>query len=97
MSIGQKRVVRHLSDVITNHLIALTTEVNELRREIRHDELDQIDRDTLMLYDNLFVMMDSVASSVQKIKDAKYIFEQDSSYGKVFFLDFTLGRLKNEI
>lgn len=97
MSIGQKRVIRHLTDVITTHLDTLASEVNELRKEIRVEELDQVDRDMLAMYDGVMNNFQQLSSSFQQIKDAKYSFEHNVGYGKIFFLDFTLGRQKNEV
>lgn len=97
MSIGQKRVIHHLSDVISDRLSSLTAEVNQLRQEIRTDELDQVDHDTIVLYDNLISMLVEIKSSVQQIKIAKYNFEKDPIYGKVIFLDFRLRKSKHEV
>lgn len=97
MNIGQKRVIHHLSEVIEERINTLTSEVAQLRKEIREEDLDQVDRDTLALYDNMTSMMNNISVSVNQIKIAKYNFEKDPGYGKVLVVNFSLGRNKHEI
>lgn len=97
MNIGQKRVIHHLSEVIEERLNSLTTEVAQLRKEIREEDLDQVDRDTLALYDNMTSMMNNISISVNQIKIAKYNFEKDPGYGNVLVVNFSLGRNKHGI
>ena len=97
MSIGQKRVMCHMADTIIDGLNSVVQSAAVVEQELDVEKLDQVDRDTLALCKAMLNDIRSVAVSLEKIKAAKYVLENDPIYGKVLFLDFSLGKVKNEV